>query len=196
MNNKNKIGLFFGSFNPIHYGHLMIANHIVSDYDLNQVWFVISPCNPFKEKQSLLDEHHRLAMVKIAIDDNVNLRASDIEFGLSKPSYTTHTLAYLIDKYPYKEFSLIMGADNLINFRKWKNYEFILENFAIYVYPRPEANIDEWLKYPNIHLTNAPVTDISSSFIRNRIANKQSIRYLIPDKVIEYIDEMHFYEKR
>lgn len=189
-----KIGLFFGSFNPIHYGHLMIANHMVSNTDIDQVWFVISPCNPLKKKQSLLDEHHRLSMVKIAIDDNPLFRASDIEFKLSQPSYTTHTLAYLADAYPEKEFCLIMGADNLSTIEKWKNHQFILENYAIYIYPRPNVDIDRWNSTQNIHITEAPMMDISASFVRKQIAQGKSIRYITPDAVINYIEEMHFYK--
>jgi len=191
---KQKVGLFFGSFNPIHYGHLIIANHMLEHTDLDQAWFVVSPCNPLKQKQTLLDEHHRLAMVKIAIDDNPNFRASDIEFKMPQPSYTTHTLAYLADQYPNKQFCLIMGGDNLESIEKWKNYHFILDNYTIYVYPRPDTEISKWLQMPNIHLTNAPLMDISSSFIRKQIAHGKSIRYITPDAVIKYIDEMHFYE--
>lgn len=192
---SQKIGLFFGSFNPIHYGHLMIANHMVSNTDIDQVWFVISPCNPLKKKQSLLDEHHRLSMVKIAIDDNPLFRASDIEFKLSQPSYTTHTLAYLADAYPEKEFCLIMGADNLSTIEKWKNHQFILENYAIYIYPRPNVDIEPWNSTQNIHITEAPMMDISASFVRKQIAQGKSIRYITPDAVINYIDEMHFYKQ-
>lgn len=193
---KQKIGLFFGSFNPIHNGHLIIANHMVEHTDLDQVWFVVSPCNPLKQKSTLLDEHHRLAMVKIAIDDNPKFRASDIEFKLPHPSYTTHTLAYLADTYPNKEFCLIMGGDNLETIEKWKNHQVILDNYTIYVYPRPNSSIDQWLSRPNIHKTNAPFMDISSSFIREQITENKSIRYITPDAVIEYIEEMHFYKKK
>ncbi len=163
--------------------------------DLDQVWFVVSPCNPLKQKQTLLDEHHRLAMVKIAIDDNPNFRASDIEFKLPQPSYTTHTLAYLSELYPNKEFCLIMGGDNLESIEKWKNYHFILENYTIYIYPRPDTDISKWLQMANVHLTNAPLMDISSSFIRKQIAWGKSIRYITPDVVIKYIEEMHFYKE-
>ena len=190
------IGLYFGSFNPIHYGHLMIANYMVSNTDLDQVWFVVSPCNPLKNKQTLLDERQRLTMVKIAIDDNPTLRASNIEFKLPQPSYTTHTLAYLSEEYPQKKFSLIMGADNLETLEKWKNYQHILDNYAIYVYPRPQANIDKWLDFQTIYITNAPMMDISSSFIRKQISEGKSIKYMTPDPVITYIEEMHFYKKR
>ncbi len=190
-----KVGLFFGSFNPIHFGHLIIANHMVEHTNLDQVWFVISPCNPLKQKSSLLDERHRLSMVKIAIEDNPKFRASDIEFKLSQPSYTTHTLAYLADAYPNKEFSLIMGGDNLETIEKWKNYQFILDNYPIFVYPRPGCVIDKWLVHPNVHITNSPFMDISSSYIRSQISQSKSIRYIVPEEVAKYIDEMHFYRK-
>ncbi len=193
---KQKIGLFFGSFNPIHHGHLIIANQMVSNTDLDQIWFVISPCNPLKKKETLLDEYHRLAMVKIAIDDNPLFRASDIEFKLPQPSYTTHTLAYLADLHPTKEFRLIMGGDNLESIEKWKNYQFILDHYAIHVYPRPQACIDQWLTRENIHISEVPLMEISSSFIRKQILEGKSIRYITPDAVIKYIDEMHFYKSR
>lgn len=193
---KQRIGLFFGSFNPIHFGHLIIANHMVEHTDLDQIWFVVSPCNPLKQKSSLLDERHRLAMVKIAIEDNDKFRASDIEFKLTQPSYTTHTLAYLTELYPNKEFCLIMGGDNLETIEKWKNYQFILDNFSIYVYPRPNSEVEKWDGRPNIHITNAPFMDISSSFIRAQIVENKSIRYILPDDVIQYIEEMHFYSKK
>jgi nicotinate-nucleotide adenylyltransferase len=155
---------------------------------------VVSPCNPLKQKQTLLDEHHRLAMVKIAIDDNPLFRASDIEFKMSQPSYTVHTLAYLTEQYPNKEFGLIMGGDNLESIEKWKNYRLILENHEVYVYPRPNADLSKWRQIPNIHFTDAPLMEISSSFIRKQIAEGKSIRYITPDAVIRYIDEMHFYK--
>lgn len=167
---------------------------MLENTDLDQVWFVVSPCNPLKQKSTLLEEFHRLAMVKIAIDDNPNFRASDIEFKLPVPSYTIHSLAYLGDKYPTKEFCLIMGGDNLESIEKWKNYQVILDHYSIYVYPRPNSQIDSWLSMPNIKITDAPFMDISSSFIRKQIAESKSIRYLTPDTVIKYIDEMHFYE--
>lgn len=191
---RQKIGLFFGSFNPIHYGHLIIANHMAEHTDLDQIWFVVSPCNPLKQKQTLLDERHRLAMVKIAIDDNPRFRASDIEFKMPQPSYTVHTLAYLTEHYPNKQFCLIMGGDNLESIEKWKNYRVILENHEVYVYPRPNSDLLKWRQNPNIHFTDAPLMEISSSFIRKQITEGKSIRYITPDAVIQYIDEMHFYK--
>lgn len=192
---KRKIGLYFGSFNPIHIGHLIIANHMLEHTDLDRIWFVVSPCNPLKNKESLLDEHQRLYMVKLAIDDNPNFKASDVEFRMSKPSYTVKTLAYLSDEYPDYEFCLIMGGDNLQSFKKWKNYEVILSNYHIYVYPRPEADITEWFEFPNIHRVNAPLMDISASDIRNYIKQKKSIKYLVPSVLEKYIDEMLFYTR-
>lgn len=192
---KQKIGLFFGSFNPIHNGHLIIANFIAHNTNLDQVWFVVSPCNPLKKKETLLDEHHRLALVKIAIDDNPLLRACDIEFKLPQPSYTTHTLAYLSDLYPNKEFCLIMGGDNLESIEKWKNHQSIVDNYDIYVYPRPNADIKKWETLNNIHFLNVPLMELSSSFIRKQIMEGKNIRYITPDTVIQYIEDMHFYKK-
>ena len=202
-----KIGLYFGTFNPIHIGHLIIANYMAEYTDLKQVWFVVSPQNPLKNKASLLKDYHRLAIVRIAIEDNPKLLASDIEFHLPIPSYTTNTLAYVKEKYPNNEFLLIMGEDNLRSFHKWKNYEYILENHKIYVYPRAltiqeekeedfsiENNLD-FTNHENISLfDDVPVMKISSSFIRNAIKNKRDVRYLLNESVYQYIDEMNFYK--
>jgi len=190
-----KIGLYFGSFNPIHNGHLMIANYMVENTELDEVWFVVSPKNPLKEKRTLLSEFHRLAMVKIAVEDNPKFKASDIEFKMSQPSYTSHTLAYISEKYPNKEFCLIMGGDNLATFEKWKNFTFILKNYSIFVYPRPNADIELWKKQESIHIVEVPLLDLSASFIRLQVAKRKSIRYYVPDAVINYIEEMHFYQK-
>ena len=192
-----KIGLFFGSFNPIHIGHLVIASYMSEYTDLEKIWLVISPHNPFKEKKTLLQDLKRLQLVRIALEDNNNIKASNIEFVLQKPSYTIHTLTYLQEKFPNDEFSLIMGADNLSGFSKWKNYEMIIENHDIYVYPL--AGIDlksiEESKHPRIKITDAPIMEISSSFIREAIKNKKDIRYMLPENVHQYIREMHYYEK-
>lgn len=202
-----KIGLYFGTFNPIHIGHLIIANYMAEYTDLKQVWFVVSPQNPLKNKASLLKDYHRLAIVRIAIEDNPKLFASDIEFHLPIPSYTTNTLAYVKEKYPNNEFHLIMGEDNLRSFHKWKNFEYILENHKIYVYPRAltiqeeteadfsiENNLD-FTNHENISLfDDVPVMKISSSFIRNAIKNKRDVRYLLNESVYQYIDEMNFYK--
>lgn len=190
---KRKIGLYFGSFNPIHIGHLIIANHMINFTDLSRVWFVVSPCNPLKNKESLLNEYHRLYMVKLAIDNNPNFKASDIEFKLSMPSFTVKTMAYITEEYPDYEFCLIMGSDNLQSIRKWKNYETILGNYDIYVYPRPNTDVLEWTSNPRIHFVDAPQMDISASNIRKLIKDKKNIKYLVPEVVEKYIDEMMFY---
>lgn len=196
------IGLFFGSFNPIHVGHLILANHMVDQTDLDEIWFVVSPHNPHKVKSSLLAENHRLAMVKEAIDDNPKFRASDIEFGLSKPSYTVDTLAYLKEKYPTYHFTLMMGEDNLRSFHKWKNYEVILAQHQVFVYPRvltmqelekAKPIASELHEHPSIHMIDAPLMKISSSFIRNNIKAGHDVKYLLTEPVRRYIDEMNFY---
>lgn len=192
---KKKTGLYFGTFNPIHLGHLAIANHMVEFGGLDEVWLVVTPQNPLKNKKTLLDDHHRLTMVRIAIEDYPKLKASTVEFDLPQPNYTVHTLAHLEEKHPELDFVLIMGEDNLKNFHKWKNHEVILERFAIYVYPRISEGIVEsqFLSNPNIKKVAAPVMEISSTFIRNAIKKGKNIRPLLPEKVWEYMDEMNFY---
>jgi nicotinate-nucleotide adenylyltransferase len=202
-----KIGLYFGTFNPIHVGHLVIANYMADFTDLDQVWLVVSPQNPLKEKSSLLPDYHRLALVRIAIEDNPKLRASDIEFNLAKPSYTATTLAYLKEKYPENEFALIMGEDNLRTLHKWFNYDKILKNHKTYVYPRV-LTIQEEAEVSGINLQigndfasnqnvifcdDAPVMKVSASFVRNAIKDGKDVRYLLTDPVYKYIHEMHFY---
>ncbi|MBU2921794.1 nicotinate-nucleotide adenylyltransferase [Winogradskyella psychrotolerans] len=190
-----KIGLYFGTFNPIHVGHLTIANHLAEHSDLNQVWFVVTPLSPFKKKSSLLDNYQRLEMVHLATKDYDKLRPSDIEFGLKQPNYTIDTLAYLFEKYPNYEFALIMGEDNLKSFHKWKNYELILENHNIYVYPRlSKGKVDtQFNDHPKITKVNAPIMELSSTFIRNEIKNKKNVRPILPEHVWQFIDEMNFY---
>lgn len=190
-----KIGLYFGSFNPIHVGHLIIANHIAEFSDLDQVWFVVTPHNPFKKKATLLDNHQRLEMVYRATKDYPHLEPSNIEFNLPQPNYTVNTLAYLEEKYSNHEFSLIMGEDNLKGFHKWKNYEVILERHHIYVYPRISENKTEtqFDGHEKIHIVNAPVIQISSTFIRKAIAAGKNVRPMLPGHVWEYLDEMNFY---
>jgi nicotinate-nucleotide adenylyltransferase len=190
-----KVGLFFGSFNPIHIGHMILANYMLEFTDLDKIWFVISPHNPLKNKQSLLDEKQRLQMVRIATEDNNKLKASNVEFKLPQPSYTVHTLAYLKEKHPKTEFVLIMGADNLATFHKWKNYEEILKYHEIYIYPRKGTAEAELTGYEKAKLVQAPVIEISSTMIRTAIKEKKDIRYFLPEKVWEYIKDMHFYEK-
>ncbi len=201
------IGLYFGTFNPIHIGHLIISNYMADYTDLDQVWLVVSPQNPLKKKSSLLADYHRLAIVKVAIDDNLKLRASDIEFDMPRPSYTSDTLAYIKDKHQDHQFHLIMGEDNLRTFHKWKNFENILENHKIYVYPRvltmqEEKEVEEIGYLPKNELQNhenvvvcddAPVMKVSSSFIRQAIKDGNDVRYLLTDSVHKYVEEMNFY---
>lgn len=191
-----QIGLFFGSFNPIHTGHLIIAQHLAEHTDLDQVWLVVSPQNPLKDKASLAKDQDRLHLVQLAIEYHPKLRVSNIEFGLPKPSYTVNTLAHLKEKFPQHEFSIIMGGDNLAHFHKWKNYKFILEHYKIYVYKRggDELNL-ELATHPNIVFCEAPLLGISSTYIRNLIQKKKSIRYLVPDEVWKYIESGGLYKK-
>lgn len=187
------IGLFFGSFNPIHVGHMVLANYMASFTDLNEIWFVVSPHNPLKEKASLLHQNQRLHLVNLAIGDNTLFKSSNIEFGLPQPSYTVNTLAHLKEKYPQHTFSLIIGEDNLEYFSKWKNHEEILRKHKLYVYPRPNCNAGELKNHPNIVMTEAPLMDVSSTFIRNAIKAKKDVSCFMPPAVWQYIDEMSFY---
>ncbi len=190
-----KAGLFFGSFNPIHSGHLALADYMLEYTDLQNIWFIVSPQNPFKNKSDLLDEKDRLKIVNIAIGNNTKLKACDIEFELPQPSYTITTLNCLKVKYPEYEFALIMGADNLENFHKWKNYEEILKHYQLYVYPRTESDGGELKNHPHVKIVNAPLMEISSTAIRKAIKESNDIRSFIPDAVYQYIKKMHFYEK-
>lgn len=191
-----KIGLYFGTFNPIHVGHLIIANHLVENSDLDQIWFVVTPLSPFKKKSNLLANHHRLEMVYMATENYDKLKPSDIEFGLPEPNFTVHTLANLEEKYPNYDFSLLMGEDNLKSFHKWKNYEAILENYNLYVYPRISEGIIEhqFKNHPKIHKVNAPIVEISSTMIRKSIQEQKNITPLLDSKVLKFIDEMNFYK--
>ncbi len=190
-----EVGLYFGSFNPIHVGHLVIANYMLEFSPMDELWFVVSPQNPDKEKNSLLDDYQRLRMVELAIDDMPHYRASSIEFSLPQPSYTVNTLAHLADKYPNHTFSLIMGGDNLQSFNKWKNYQRILENYKLYVYPRPGFVLpQEFQGNPNITIVNAPLMDISSSFIRKCIKEGKQVQGFMPHQAWKYLDEMNFYK--
>ncbi|MEY4433820.1 MAG: hypothetical protein RLZZ44_1954 [Bacteroidota bacterium] len=195
-----KIGLYFGTFNPIHVGHLIIANHMAEHADLDQVWMVVTPHNPLKKKSSLLADHHRLEMVFLATEDFPKIKPSDIEFKLSQPNYTVNTLVHLEEKFPEHQFSLIMGEDNLKSFHKWKNYEAILAHHDIYVYPRIATATDEnennlFKNHPKIHMIDAPVVEISSTSIRNYIKKGKNVVPLLPIKVWEYIDHNNFYKK-
>ena len=191
-----KVGLYFGSFNPIHIGHLIIANHIEQYSDLNEIWFVVTPHNPFKKKSTLLDNYQRLEMVHLATQDYEHLKPCDIEFKLPQPSYTINTLVHLQEKYPNHEFALIMGEDNLEGFQKWKNYEVILENHHIYVYPRISNETIEtpFDHHEKIHRINAPIMQISSTFIRSAIKEGKNIKPMFPENVWKYLDEMNFYK--
>jgi nicotinate-nucleotide adenylyltransferase len=189
-----KVGLYFGTYNPIHIGHLAIANYLVEFSDVDQLWFVISPQSPFKTKKKLLDNYQRLEMVNLAIEDDDRFRASSIEFKLPIPSYTIDTLTYLKEKHPKNEFYLIMGADNLVYIDKWKNAELILSDYHLLVYPRPGVNKESLRKHPHIHFIEAPVMEISSSFIRKAIAEGKDVCHFLPQKTWKYIDEMGFYK--
>lgn len=192
--NKN-IGLYFGTFNPIHIGHLAIANHMAEFSELDEIWLVVTPHNPFKKKSTLLDNHHRLEMVRLATEHYPKLKPSTIEFDLPQPNYTVNTLAILEEKYPDYMFNLIMGEDNLKSLHKWKNYDVILERYGIFVYPRiSEGVIEHQFKdHPKITKVKAPIMEISSTFIRSSIAEKKNIRPLLPEHVWSYADEMNFY---
>lgn len=188
-----KTGLFFGSFNPIHIGHMAIANYIAEYTDLEQIWFVVSPHNPLKKKNTLLDDYARLEMVELAIKDDNRFRTCDIEFRMPKPSYTIDTLTYLKEKYPNHEFSLILGSDGLKTFHKWKNADLIIEKYSRYIYPRLTESIEEIKKHKNIKLVKAPQIQISSTFIRQAIADKKDIRHFLPATVFNEIDKKGYY---
>jgi nicotinate-nucleotide adenylyltransferase len=192
-----KVGLYFGTFNPIHTGHLIIANHMAEYSGLDQIWMVVTPHNPLKKKSTLLDDHHRLQMVFLATEDYPKLKPSDIEFRLPQPNYTVNTLAHLQEKFPTHVFSLIMGEDNLNSLHKWKNYEVLLQNHHIYVYPRisTDAVNPEFENHPHIHMIDAPVVEISSTFIRNGVKEVKNVQPLLPHKVWQYIEHNLFYKK-
>jgi len=195
MPSTRKIGLFFGSFNPVHVGHMIIANFMVEHSDLDQIWMVVSPHNPHKNKKTLAKDRDRLHLVDLAIGHNPNIRPSDIEFGLPKPSYTIDTLTYLKEKYPSKEFSLIMGGDNLGTLNKWKNYEMILDNHHIYVYARPNYTLGDLADHKSVTvLEDAPLLSISASYIRRQIKEGKNPQYLLPDSVYEYIKDSNLYK--
>ena len=201
-----KIALYFGTFNPIHIGHLIIANHMAEYSGVDQVWMMVTPHNPLKKKETLLDDYHRLHLVFLATEDYPKIKPSDFEFKLAQPNYTVNTLAHLQDQYPQHEFSLIMGEDNLKTFHKWKNYNVILENHAIFVYPRISSEAEnhqsenseqakQFRNHPKLHVINAPIVEISATFIRDSIKAKKNVQPLLPHKVWEYIDHNNFYKK-
>lgn len=189
-----KIGLYFGSFNPVHVGHLIIANHVLNATDMEKVWFVVSPQNPFKTESGLLNEYHRLHLVRLATENDNRIKASDIEFGLPKPSYTVNTLAYLAEKFPEHEFCLIMGSDSFQNLHKWKNYEVIVKNYSIYVYKRPGFEISDKLN-AKLQVLEAPLLQLSATQLREYIREGKSVRYMIPDVVLEEIERCNYYRK-
>ena len=192
-----KVGLYFGTFNPIHVGHIIIANHLVEYSDLDEIWMVVTPHNPHKKKSSLLANHHRLELVYLALQKYTKIKPSDIEFKLPQPNYTVNTLAHINEKYPQHEFSLIMGEDNLKSFHKWKNYDIILENHTIYCYPRiSNGEIKSKLEnHPKIHKIDAPIIEISATLIRQGIKNNKNVVPMLSVETWKYIDEMNFYRK-
>lgn len=191
---KKKIGLFFGSFNPLHIGHMILANYMLENTGMDKVCFVVSPQNPFKNKSSLLDEVHRYAIVQRTIDDDPRFEVSNIEFSMPKPSYTVDTLVRLVEKFPKREFALIMGQDNLKSLHKWKNVEYLVNEHEIFVYPRPGAGATEWENHKNVHLVDAPQVEISASFIRQSIKESKDMRWMLPEGGWRYIEEMNFYK--
>ena len=191
---KRQIGLFFGSFNPIHNGHLMLANYIVEYTDLDSIWFVVSPQNPFKDKDSLLDDNHRLEMLKMAIQNDEHFEVCDIEFDMPKPSYTIDTLNRLSELHPDTEFYLICGMDNLNKFNKWKNYQDILDNYHLLVYPRKNYDGGELSNHKSVQIINAPEIEISSTFIRKAMTENKDLRHFMPNESYKYMIDMGFYK--
>ncbi len=190
-----KVGLLFGSFNPIHIGHLIIANYLANHTTLDKVWLVVSPQNPLKKYGDLISTYDRLEMAKLATDNAHNISVSDVEIKLPQPSYTIDTLTYLKEKYPQHEFALIMGSDNLVSLPKWKNYKLILRDYQIYVYPRPGYENAELASHPSVTITMTPQMELSATFIRKSIAEKKNVQYFVPDAVLEFIDSKALYRK-
>jgi nicotinate-nucleotide adenylyltransferase len=187
-----KIGLYFGSFNPIHTGHLIIASHIIEHTDLQKIWFVVSPQNPLKPSATLLNEYQRLNMVRLAVENDSRFNASDVEFKLPKPSYTIDTLTYLFEKYPKHQFTVLMGSDSYQNLNKWKNYELLVKNYSLVVYNRQNFEVKD--NVYNATILNAPLLDISSTLIRNLIKEKKSIKYLVPNTVLDELMNNKYYK--
>lgn len=189
-----RVGLYFGSFNPIHNGHLIIAQAVLELSQLDEIWFIVSPQNPLKKNKSLLHEFDRYDMVRAAIEDNDRFKVSDIEFNAPRPSYTIDTLVYLNERYPNHDFKLIIGSDNLTIFPKWKNHDKILNDFGLIVYPRPGDNPKNFADHPNVTFIKAPLLDISATFVRKSIKENRSIRYLVPEKAVQYIYDRKLYQ--
>ena len=188
-----RIGLFFGSYNPIHIGHLIIANYMANHTDLDQVWLVVSPHNPLKEKSDLINMYDRVEMTRLAVENALNIRVSDVELKLPQPSYTIDTLTYLHEKYPEHQFSLIMGSDNLVSLKKWKNYELILRDYHIHFYPRPGHAPHDFLSHPSITFTKTPLMELSATFIRKSVKEGKNIQFFVPDEVLKFIDSKNLY---
>ena len=193
MSNNNEILLYFGSFNPVHIGHMAIANYLAEFCDINELWFVITPQNPVKKSATLLNDRDRQHLVQLAIEDYPKFRVSDIEFYLPKPNYTINTLTYLKEKYPNKKFSILIGGDNLESFHKWKNYQKILDDYKIYVYKRPGNKVVEF-ENSDITIVDAPQMEISSSFIRKAIKGNKDVRFFLPPKVYDYVIKMGWWK--
>lgn len=194
VNRKLLTGLFFGSYNPIHIGHLVIANYMATFTELKEVWLIVSPHNPLKQKSGLANMYDRLEMAKLATENAPQIKVSDIEFKLPQPSYTIDTLAHLKERYPEKEFVLIMGADNLSSLKKWKNFEVLLKDYSIYVYPRPGADLSGWKDHPSITFTDTPQMEISSTFIRKAIKENKNVQFFVPDNVLAFIEQKSMYK--
>lgn len=188
-----KIGLFFGSFNPVHTGHLIIASYMANYTDLDKVWLVVSPHNPLKTKSSLINMYDRLEMAKLAVENSSSLEVSDVEFKLPQPSYTIDTLTHLKERYPQHDFSLIIGADNLRSFKKWKNYELILRDYHIYVYPRPGYDQIDLMSHPSVTITQTPLMEISSTFIRTALKEGKNVQFFVPETVLDFIESKNLY---
>ncbi len=188
-----KIGLLFGSFNPIHIGHLIIANYLANHTDLDKVWLVVSPQNPLKKYSDLINTYDRLEMARLATDNATNIQVSDVELKLPQPSYTIDTLTHLKEKYPEHEFALIMGSDNLVSLPKWKNYKLILRDYRIYGYPRPGYENAELASHPSVTITMTPLMELSATFIRKSLSEKKNVQYFVPDPVLKFIESKNLY---